>query len=403
MIDLHRFLVKNNKITNTISKMKIAIDLRGLNYQTFTGVNNYTIRLLQNLPTGHSYTLVGLKVVSKEKLFELVPMCRDFSIISMSEYYNSKKYFNSTITSALSILKMNIKFKNNRCKKFDLLILPQPKAIQIHPSTKLITVFHDLFGVTHPEYLNWKHRIVENLKIYEILAKHSDTIITNSHATALDISRYFPELYNKISIIYPASLVEKSTKQLITKSPVNSKYILVISGIEPRKNWDNIIYAYLQSNLKQQGVKLIMIGKPTDKRYLQHITKIIKKHDEIQLILNCDQGTKIQYLKNSEFLVYTSFYEGFGFPILEAHEFNKPVLTSRVSSMPEIAGEGGVYCNPFDIQEIANGMKLLTSNKEFYQKISDGAGRNKKRFDWLDFKNNLNIVIEKYSKIIPDN
>ena len=94
------------------------------------------------------------------------------------------------------------------------------------------------------------------------------------------------------------------------------------------------------------------------------------------------QEEKVLLYKGAMALVFPSLYEGFGLPVLEAQSLGIPVLTSNTSSLPEIAGEGAIYVDPYSIEDIAKGMKRLTVDKELRTKLIQAGFENVKRFSW---------------------
>jgi glycosyltransferase involved in cell wall biosynthesis len=99
-------------------------------------------------------------------------------------------------------------------------------------------------------------------------------------------------------------------------------------------------------------------------------------------------------LQNCLFLAYPSFYEGFGFPILEAQRHSKIVLTSRVSSMPEIGKDACLYINPFDYKDIANGFLILTKDPVFAQSLTDNIPKNANSYGWEELQNGLEKILK---------
>jgi glycosyltransferase involved in cell wall biosynthesis len=96
---------------------------------------------------------------------------------------------------------------------------------------------------------------------------------------------------------------------------------------------------------------------------------------------------------NAMFFVYPSRYEGFGMPVLEAMSQGKPVITSKVSSLPEVGRDSVLYCQPDDIYDIAMVMKNVFSNRELREDLSRRAKERSKNFSWGKFtKKTLNIV-----------
>ena len=373
--------------------MRVALDLRGLNYRSFTGINNYTLRLLTHLPErtktkAIEYTCLGLTEEAKRHLVAVCPRLREAKFMSLRDYYKTPWPASPTLSSALSVAAQRLSPYSRFCAEFDYLLLPQPKAIQIHPRTKLVTVFHDCFGVTHPEYLSTRHRFVENLGIYKRLARASTTCLVNSYATGSDLRKYLGVPDEKISLNYPADL-DSTAPPVPDTSPLPRPYFLAVSGIEPRKNWLNIVGAYREFARRFPGTDLVLLGHPVSPKYLKQVQKTIDNQANILLLLEASETIKRHYLRHARALLYPSFYEGFGFPILEAHRYGVPVITSRVGSMPEIAGAGALYVNPLRCTEITAALEILHLDSPHAARLRAAARENYARFDWVRFAEGL--------------
>ena len=376
--------------------MRVALDLRGLNYRSFTGINNYTLRLLKHLPVRSGqvaieYTCLGLTAEARSHLCTLLPRYKDAEFLSMAQYYHSPLHRHGTLSSALSVLAQRRTSFSKAYEYFDYLLLPQPKAIQLHPKTRLVTVFHDLFGVRHPEFMSPRHRLVENLGIYKRLGEASYRCLVNSYATGCDLEKYAGVDAEKITLNYPADLNPDLPDDLPRLHP--RPYFLAVSAIEPRKNWLNLIAAYQTFAVDNSGTDLILLGHPVSAKYLHEVRTAIASHPNIYLYLEVNELTKARYLRHAKALLYPSFYEGFGFPILEAHRYGVPVVTSRVSSMPEIAGAGATYVNPFRVEEITAALNILTDDEKYHHSLQGNARRNYICFGWGNFEVGLSSTL----------
>jgi glycosyltransferase involved in cell wall biosynthesis len=98
--------------------------------------------------------------------------------------------------------------------------------------------------------------------------------------------------------------------------------------------------------------------------------------------------------KAAEFFVYPSLYEGFGLPVLEAMNQGVPVITSKLSSIPEVGGDAVLYCHPEDEKDIAMVMKNLLVNKHLRHVLSERGKERAKRFSWDKFGEKLFRIIE---------
>ncbi len=390
--------------------MKIGVDLRGLNYKHITGVNTYTLHFLKELYNVKlenpeiKITGVGL---AKKKLDQI---CKDFSFINdlidesieINEYLKLPNLFNNgKLVNMIFLIKMvrNQNLDSNKVRKFDFFFLPQPKPFLTNPQTKLIVIFHDLFGISGVNTTSIRQRLIENIFVYKQLANRSEQIVVNSYSTANDTSNKLNINKSKIKLTYPALPYLEPTEKNISKpfEVVDGDYIVAISGIEPRKNWLNLVKAhnYLQNKHSDYNLKLVLIGRVVNNSYFNQLLRFINEQNVKGVIFKIDtlNHEKMLYIKNSIFTVYPSFWEGFGFPILESFKQKKPVVTSKISSMPELAKDSGVYVNPLNYKEIAAGIYLLFKDVEFRKKLTKETTKNLNYFNWSELHDRIVKIV----------
>lgn len=191
---------------------KVAIDLRGLNYKYHNGVNIYTLFLLKclyeikNIYPFH-LTAIGLNKKTQRKLNQSNSYFKKVidSHLTTSKYLNLPNLNNFyTNFFLLSKYLTNKNLLNNNIQKFDKVILPQPKILNFHPKSEVLTVFHDIFGILGYNSTGIKQRILENKAIFGSLVTHSKQIWGNSMSTCNDLQEYLKAPPSKIKLVYPA-------------------------------------------------------------------------------------------------------------------------------------------------------------------------------------------------------
>lgn len=244
-------------------------------------------------------------------------------------------------------------------------------------NVKVINIIHDL--------IPYKVDVLSPLgKIYykimnSITMKYSDVIVANSSATKKDIQ----DIFNRkdIKVIYHSYYKNKLINfdnTILEKFNLKEKtYFLFVSSLKKHKNYKRVIEAFRQFN-KDKNYKLILVGKDN-----QNFS-----NDDIIFTGYINDNELNSLYKNAIALIFPSLMEGFGVPILEAQFHKCPVITSKVSSMPEIAGEGAILVNPYDIDEIKESLNLVLDESIRNRLIEKGI-LNLKRFSW-----------EKYTKKI---
>jgi glycosyltransferase involved in cell wall biosynthesis len=418
--------------------MKILIDCRCLNYSFFTGINSYTIRVLDCLriiksernATGLDLEIVslGLKTGRLQELstqFEFLEKLfdRNTSLPQYHQIYTNPK-FSDTLHRAIeakisftNLFRPNL--DNSSLEFFDFVVLPQPRLLNLHPESKLIAIFHDVYSILNNE-IQFPQSLIFSRRTCQTLVNRSQKVVVGSISTCLDIDKLFfakqpeinilskvPNFCNpKIQLIYPAlpKLDELQTKTKTkqvnsTNLEILPPYILAISGIEPRKNWQNLLLAHhsLKQNPKlNYNNTLVLAGAIVNPKYYQKLIKLIRALNiqNVQWQINPTESQKTQLIANAEFLVYPSLYEGFGFPILEAFEYNKTILTSRISSMPEIGKNACMYINPFNPHSIASGIWILITDTKYKQNLVDNIRINKAQYSWTQMTKSLDKILK---------
>ncbi|OGG24531.1 hypothetical protein A3A79_05095 [Candidatus Gottesmanbacteria bacterium RIFCSPLOWO2_01_FULL_43_11b] len=201
-------------------------------------------------------------------------------------------------------------------------------------------------------------------------------ILTISNFSKNDIIKTYKIDPEKVVVTYPGM-----SKQLISEAPAEKNYILSVGTIQPRKNYIRLIEAFSMVLPNFPGLKLVIIGKKgwLFDETLEAPSKFGILKDVI--FLHSVQDTLLSgFYQHAKCLVLPSLYEGFGLPVLEAMALKCPVVVSRISSLPEIAGDAGIYVDPENVESIADGIiKALTEKND--DRIKKGLIQVKK-FSW---------------------
>ncbi|MFW6025682.1 MAG: glycosyltransferase family 4 protein [Candidatus Woesearchaeota archaeon] len=173
----------------------------------------------------------------------------------------------------------------------------------------------------------------------------------------------------------------------MSKYSINKPFIFYVGSDVGRKNIKRLAKSF-NSIEKQIPHELILAGNIRRQYNSQRIKKIgyVNNEDLVQLYNQAD------------LYVYPSLYEGFGLPILEAQACGCPVLTSNVTSMPEVAGYGAHIVNPYSEKEIAEGMEKILNDKKYREELIKKGFENVKRFSWEKTARDILKVCKDLSK-----
>ena len=257
---------------------------------------------------------------------------------------------------------------------------------------KIITV-HDLSFLRYPQFFsgrkNFWHKALGVIKTL----RAADRIVAVSENTKNDIIELAGVAADKVKVIYSGNNVTKKiwpkekVRACLNKLSVSGPFILYVGNIEPRKNISGIIKAYnqLRNELGNDGnnISLILAGAPGWKdSQIRDDWRASPYQDQIKFLGYVDQTEKEILYSRAAIFVYPSFYEGFGFPPLEAMTYGVPVVCSNVSSLPEIVGAAGLMINPDKIEEIAAAIKLILTDAELRQHLVSSGYERAQLFSW---------------------
>ena len=221
------------------------------------------------------------------------------------------------------------------------------------------------------------------------MLKRSDKIIAVSYSTKQDLMNYFKISDNKIKVIYEAAdqifqpLSSEKVQHFKDKYDLNYQYILYVGTLEPRKNIPLIIKAFYILNKEGFQHKLVIAGKKgwKYKTIYQLIDKLNLQKEVIFIGFIPDNDLPALY-NAANLFVYPSLYEGFGLPPLEAMSCGCPVITSNISSLPEVVGDAGIMIDPYSVDELYEAMhKVLINEIVRKDMIKKGLERSQ-MFSW---------------------
>jgi glycosyltransferase involved in cell wall biosynthesis len=272
----------------------------------------------------------------------------------------------------------------------DILFVPAHTIPILHPKKSFVTI-HGLEYEFCPRAYSYLGKLYMRWVIRNS-CRWAKRIIAVSENTKRDLIRMYKVPEEKIEVIYNGISEKNPNIQCLIPNKIsntkyeilNTKYILFIGRLEERKNICGIIEAF--EILKEKynlPHKLVLAGNfgYGDKEIRNKIENS-KYKEEIILAGYIKDEEKWELLKRTDVFLFPTFYEGFGLPIIEAQSVSAPVITSNISSMPEVAGKGAILVDPKNPEEIAKAAHRLITDKELRDDIIEKGLENVKRFSW---------------------
>ena len=363
--------------------MKICFDARPvINKQT--GLGRYIINLIKSLLEIDKKNQYTIYVNSRLK--------RDHPLFHLKRDNLSLR---STKIKEVSVSQqLLVPFIVNN-KEYDIYHYPN-FDLPIGVSHKSVFTIHDLTYIKHKNlYSNGK--FLKNFYtkwIIDLSIRKAKKIIAVSESTKKDILEIYNPPENKIKVIhegldYSFSVNGSGTKttSILTNKSFNSKahnFFLFIGERRPHKNLPRLIKAFSHfKNKIKSDYKLIIAGKP----YAQYsepekVTKQLNLADDV-IFLGYVEDKEIQALyKDSSCFIFPSIYEGFGLPLLEAMACGVPIITSNISSMPEVVGRAAITIDPYNIIEISSAMEKIHFDNSIRQNMIKLGFERIKEFSW---------------------
>ncbi|MDO8499153.1 MAG: glycosyltransferase family 1 protein [bacterium] len=336
--------------------MNIGIDLRPLMTPYRTGVGVYTYELLDALfalDYSNQYFLFYNSATGAEKY---LPRWNRPNVQYVGKHWPNKLFNAATLFAGRPRL-------DKLCgKKLDAFYAPNFGFIALQKNIKFILTVHDLSFEFWPEFFSTQQRLWHRAVQPKRLCERADTIIVPSVNTKRDLVDCYKIAEEKIKVIYPglSPLLTKEgsgggRSQAPQKYNLPKNYILFLGTIEPRKNISGLVRAFELAADKLPPDYHLVIAGPLGWKTDPIIQTIRQSKLQNRIILTnyiADED-KFALYSQAQAFIYPSFYEGFGFPVLEAMAAGTSVICSDRGSLPEIVQTAGRMVNPYDAHDIA--------------------------------------------------
>lgn len=355
--------------------MRIGIDVSAL-VKEAAGIGQCIINLIKNmmdLDTENEYFLF-----TYDKIDLPFSLKKNWSFVSYGGGKHPQVRFFTRLPHILKQMKIEVFFGTRH-------YLPP-----FNGKIRYVALVHDLIPLRMPELFTKRH--LSRFRIFtDICKRQADSYIAVSEATKADILHYMKVPEKKIQVIYEGANPdftperdEAGIADAMERFGITGKYLLCLSTVEPRKNMLRTIQAYEQYVLKNHlPYKLVIVGGKGWNN--GDIYDYVKEHRLEEYVLFTgyvsNQDVKNIYA-NASLFIYASLYEGFGIPVLEAMQSGVPVITSNVSSMPEVAGDACILVNPYEVDEIRDAIIRVLNDPKLQEELREKGIAQAKKFSW---------------------
>jgi len=363
-----------------------------------TGVGYYTLHLLQALLNRHTefawHLFASSARIQSDAIDTLAPLCARTRVVRWPTRLKTWMWTSlerpsiETFTGSVDIAH----------GLFHL--LPASRRAK-----RIVTVF-DLTTLRHPE----THTdAATHKRMLHHASRHADALIAISQSCKDDIVELLGVVPERVHVVYGGVFLNEfavpfdmeRVVHLKQRLGIPSDYMIHLGTLEPRKNVPRLLHAYAQVHAQRPDCPtLLLVGrKGWDYAPIFEAIRTLRLEPHVRHAGYVDRSDALMLLRGARACLYPSLYEGFGLPVLEAMAAGTPVLTSNVSSLPEVIGDTGILVDPLSVEQIGAGMLDLLENPTAAHECAAAARERAKAFTWEGSADTLAGVYRKVAAL----
>ena len=356
----------------------IVVNTRLLVHDKLDGIGRFgyesLIRITQNHPEAHFVFLFDRKVHEDFIFSENITPVKLLPPARRPWLWNI--WFNISVKGVLRDLSPD-------------LFLSIDGYLPLNVKTPCLPVIHDLNFEHYPKdmparYAKWYR------KKFPLFAKQAVRIATVSEFSKNDIAEKYQIEKEKIDVVYNGAalgfipLAEEQQNAVRLKYSKGEPYFLYIGALHPRKNLERLVRAFGAFKRKTNSKTKLVIAGGGYWNYegLRMAVYELPEKEEIIFLGRLSDEELHAITASARALTYVPYFEGFGIPIIEAMSCDVPVITSNITSMPEVAGEAALYVDPFSEESISSAMMLIDTDESLRQTLISKAKLQREKFSW---------------------
>ena len=259
-------------------------------------------------------------------------------------------------------------------------------------TARSVVTIHDCIHLMFPQYLSNRAGYLYARAAMWSAVRRSDRILTVSEASKRDILHFFnvrPEkivvVPNAIDELFWAEPLDEQVARVRERYQLDHRFVLYVGNIKPHKNLVRLIEAFaaLREGSGHDDVKLLIIGDEISKLpALRRAVHQHKLHKHVRFLGYQSNDTLAILYRLAAVFAFPSLYEGFGLPPLEAMASGTPVVTSNISSLPEVTGGAAELVDPYDVESICEGLRRVLDDPEHAAQMRRKGLARAREFSW---------------------
>jgi glycosyltransferase involved in cell wall biosynthesis len=355
--------------------MRIAFDGTTLTPER-TGVGYYTEHLLQHLAREVETTGDELIVVSNQPIETTLPLPRHVRVHTGYRVPLRVAWMQLFAARVLDEIGADVAHFTNG-------------MIALGGRAARIVTIHDMSLRLHPRCHPWRRRLI-NRPLSGLAARVADAVVTVSESARGDLLSFYDIPAARVSVVPEAAgpafrvIAERAVQARVRmRYALPPRFMLYVGAIEPRKNLPRLVEAFAAARRRGIPHELVCVGpygwssrdlyEHVDRRHLQdavHFTGYLPAED-LPAVYNA-----------AEFFVFPSIYEGFGLPVIEAMACGTPTITSRTSSLQEIAADAALTVDPYNVECLTEALVAMATDADLRATLSQRGLQRAREFSW---------------------
>ncbi len=357
--------------------MKIVYDYQAFTFQKYGGISRYFYEIMKGIKKEKDYEVeIGVNYTENGYLGE-IPHLGNYKAIQLGDFRGKVRLLNA-INQYSTLRSLKEPYDIFHPTYYETYFL---KRIGANP---FVLTVHDMIHEKFPELFPERDLTAQNKAL---LVEKATKIIAISESTKKDLIDILNVPEEKIEVIYHANslVMPNEESEIVKKLP--KRYVLFVGVRNGYKNFNNFIKAMTDLIHKDGELYVCCVGGGKFNEEEKALLEELKIQERIVQIGVYDSDLTQVYRKALAF-VFPSWYEGFGIPLLEAMYSGCPVITSNVSSLPEVAGEAAVYFDPYSEKEIQKSIEQVIYNEDLRKELIQKGYKRNAQFSW-------NITVQK--------
>jgi glycosyltransferase involved in cell wall biosynthesis len=289
----------------------------------------------------------------------------------------------------------------------DLLHEPHYVLPLLNRSRAVVTI-HDCIHLLFPQYLPTAGALQYAKFMMGSAIRRSQVVFTVSEASRQDILRFYPEADEERVVVVPNAIDPNlianpgpdEIERVRERYQIRGRFVLYAGNIKPHKNLDRLIQAFalLKRQPSLEDVKLLIIGDEIHKYgSLRRAVETAGIRQDVRFFGFVPDSTLSALYRLASVFAFPSLYEGFGLPPLEAMACGAPVVTSKISSLPEVVGDAALLVDPYSVEDIAHALSRVLDDFTLAQDLIERGHRRARSFSW---ERSVKQIHDTYLKVL---